>query len=86
MGKGKLGPGCDGECELLVPWLEDDVLRERAEESSCESDCDCESDLDMKIHQHKKWFLMSRFMTYLEWSDSVEAACLKKGRLPLPAA
>jgi hypothetical protein len=35
----------DGECELLVPWLEKDVLRECTDDSSCDSDCDCESDL-----------------------------------------
>lgn len=39
----------DGECcemePLPVPWLEIEGLRERADESSCESDCDCESDL-----------------------------------------
>jgi hypothetical protein len=31
--------------ELLVPWLEVECLRDLAEDSSCESDCECESDL-----------------------------------------
>lgn len=37
-----------GECEmeLLAPWLEKEVLRERAEESSCDSERDCDSDLE----------------------------------------
>lgn len=34
------------EWELTVPWLEMDALRECAEESSCDSDCENESDLE----------------------------------------
>ena len=35
------------EWELLVPWLEKEVLRVCTEESSCDSDKDCESDLEL---------------------------------------
>jgi hypothetical protein len=35
-----------GDCVgLLVPWLEKDVLRERADDNSCDSETDWESDL-----------------------------------------
>jgi hypothetical protein len=35
----------DRDMELLVPWLEIEALRDLAEDSSCDNDCDCESDL-----------------------------------------
>jgi hypothetical protein len=35
-----------GDCVgLLVPWLEKEVLRERADDNSCDSETDWESDL-----------------------------------------
>ena len=35
-----------GDCAgLLVPWLEKEALRERAEDNSCDSETDWESDL-----------------------------------------
>jgi len=48
------------ECELegeweLPPALENEALRERAEESSCESDCDCESDLAWSDSDEAAW-------------------------------
>lgn len=68
--------------ELLVPWLEVECLRDLAEESSCESDCECESDLVKSISVYL--FQIQTDTMYLEWSDSDEAACLKKSRLPVP--
>jgi hypothetical protein len=36
---------CGDRAGLLVPWLEKEVLRERADDNSCDSETDWESDL-----------------------------------------
>jgi hypothetical protein len=36
---------CGDLVGLLVPWLEKEVLRERADDNSCDSETDWESDL-----------------------------------------
>jgi len=36
---------CGDRVGLLVPWLEKEVLRERADDNSCDSETDWESDL-----------------------------------------
>jgi hypothetical protein len=42
-----------GDCVgLLVPWLENDVLRERADDNSCDSETDWESDLLSDYLEH----------------------------------
>jgi len=35
---------CGDRVGLLVPWLEKDVLRERADDNSCDSETDWESE------------------------------------------
>lgn len=42
---------CEGEweTELLVPWLDIEVLRDRADDNSCESDSDCDNDCDSDL-------------------------------------
>lgn len=60
-------------------------MRDRAEESSCESDCDCDSDLQQSMYVRLVSIILHPVISlYLECSDSDEAACLKKRRLPAP--
>ena len=47
----KLGRGLDGDREVYPLILGDDGMRDRAENSSCESDCDCDCDLNTSDDQ-----------------------------------
>jgi hypothetical protein len=43
---------CEGD-ELGELWDENEVFRECAEDSSCESDCDCDSDLRSQTRRQR---------------------------------
>jgi hypothetical protein len=43
---------CGDRVGLLVPWLEKEVLRERADDNSCDSETDWESDLPSSQLKH----------------------------------